>query len=188
MMTWGTLTQIVILLIITFVSLKLTPLTSIARKGNDFTWEPILEVAKLFATIFITMVPAIAILKAGTEGALEPIISLVTNDGQPVNSMYFWCTGMLSSFLDNAPTYVVFFNTAGGDAAVLMTEQAQTLLAISAGAVFMGANTYIGNAPNFMVKSIAEENDISMPSFFGYMLWSFGILIPVFIVITLVFF
>lgn len=188
MMTWGTLTQIIILLVITFVSLKLTPLTSIARKGNDFTWEPILEVAKLFATIFITMVPAIAILKAGTEGALEPIISLVTNEGQPVNSMYFWCTGMLSSFLDNAPTYVVFFNTAGGDAAVLMTEQAQTLLAISAGAVFMGANTYIGNAPNFMVKSIAEENDISMPSFFGYMLWSFGILIPVFIVITLVFF
>lgn len=188
MMTWGTLTQIVLLLIITFVSLKLTPLKAEARKGNDFTWEPILEVAKLFATIFITMVPAIAILKAGTAGALEPIISLVSNNGEPVNSMYFWCTGILSSFLDNAPTYVVFFNTAGGDAAILMTEQAQTLLAISAGAVFMGANTYIGNAPNFMVKSIAEENDIAMPSFFGYMLWSFGILTPVFVVITYIFF
>lgn len=188
MMTWGTLSQIIILLTITAVSLKLTPLSSEARTGNDFTWEPILEVAKLFATIFITMVPAIAILKAGTAGALEPVISLVSHDGAPVNSMYFWCTGMLSSFLDNAPTYVVFFNTAGGDASILMTEQAQTLLAISAGAVFMGANTYIGNAPNFMVKSIAEENGISMPSFFGYMLWSFGILIPVFVIITLIFF
>ena len=187
MMTWGILVQIILLLIITGVSIALTP--DEARKGNDFTWEPILEVGKLFATIFITMVPAIAILKAGTSGALEPIISLVTDsDGNAVNSMYFWCTGMLSSFLDNAPTYVVFFNTAGGDAASLMTEQFTTLLAISAGAVFMGANTYIGNAPNFMVKSIAEENDIAMPSFFGYMIWSFGILIPLFVIISLIFF
>ena len=102
--------------------------------------------------------------------------------------MYFWFTGVLSSFLDNAPTYVVFFNTAGGDPATLMGPMAQTLLAISCGAVFMGAHTYIGNAPNFMVKSIAEEKGVEMPSFFGYMGWSILFLIPVFIIVTYFFF
>ena len=102
--------------------------------------------------------------------------------------MYFWATGILSSFLDNAPTYLVFFNTAGGDAATLMTTLAPTLAAISAGAVFMGANTYIGNAPNLMVKAIAEDRGVKMPSFFGYMLWSFGILLPLFFVITFIWF
>ena len=106
----------------------------------------------------------------------------------PVNTMYFWCTGVLSSFLDNAPTYVVFFNTAGGDANHLMNVIPATLLAISCGAVFMGANTYIGNAPNFMVRSIAEENKIKMPSFFGYMIWSVGILVPIFFLVTVIFF
>lgn len=186
MLTDGTLVQVLALLLITGVSVLITKKET--REENGFTWEPILEVAKLFATIFITMVPAIAILRAGTDGALAPIVSLVSDNGSPVNSMYFWCTGVLSSFLDNAPTYVVFFNTAGGDPVKLMGEWSQTLLAISAGAVFMGANTYIGNAPNFMVKSIAEENKIPMPSFFGYMLWSVGILVPVFFLVTLVFF
>jgi Na+/H+ antiporter NhaD/arsenite permease-like protein len=102
--------------------------------------------------------------------------------------MYFWATGALSSFLDNAPTYLVFFNTAGGDAQVLMTTLAPTLAAISAGAVFMGANTYIGNAPNLMVKSIAEDRGVKMPSFFGYMAWSCGILVPLFIVMTFIWF
>ena len=102
--------------------------------------------------------------------------------------MYFWATGVLSSFLDNAPTYLVFFNTAGGDPQHLMHDVPTTLLAISAGAVFMGANTYIGNAPNFMVKAIAEERGIQMPSFFGYMAWSGLILVPLFILTTLVFF
>lgn len=186
MMTKGTLLQVILLLIITFISLKITKKET--REGNSFTWEPIVEVAKLFATIFITMVPAIAILKAGTNGALAPIINLVTKNGEPVDRAFFWATGLLSSFLDNAPTYVVFFNTAGGDAAVLMSKMASTLLAISCGAVFMGANTYIGNAPNFMVKAIAEENNIKMPSFFGYMKWSLGILVPIFILVTFVFF
>jgi Na+/H+ antiporter NhaD/arsenite permease-like protein len=187
MLTEGTFAQVVLLLLITIVSLRITK--SETRDENGFTWEPIVEVAKLFATIFLTMVPAIAILKAGTSGALAPVVSLVTDaGGQPVNSMYFWCTGILSSFLDNAPTYVVFFNTAGGDAVQLMGEFKQTLIAVSCGAVFMGANTYIGNAPNFMVKSIAEENDIAMPSFFGYMAWSCGILVPIFVVVTFVFF
>lgn len=155
------------------------------RELNGFSWAPIEEVAKLFFGIFLSMIPAIAILRAGTEGALASLINMVsTPDGQPVNAMYFWLTGCLSSFLDNAPTYLVFFNTAGGDAAHLMTDMASTLIAISAGAVFMGANTYIGNAPNFMVRSIAENQGVKMPSFFGYMAWSCGILVPLFAILT----
>lgn len=176
-----------LLLGIAGLSLKLTD--SESRRLNDFNWFPILEVGKLFIGIFLSMIPAIAILKAGNDGALAPIINLVTGaNGEPVDIMYFWLTGILSSFLDNAPTYLVFFNTAGGDAVHLMSDMASTLLAISAGAVFMGANTYIGNAPNFMVRAIAEDQGVSMPSFFGYMAWSFGILIPVFVLVTLVFF
>lgn len=159
------------------------------RELNGFSWAPIEEVAKLFFGIFLSMIPAIAILRAGTEGALSSLIKMVsTPDGQPVNAMYFWLTGALSSFLDNAPTYLVFFNTAGGDAQHLMTDMATTLIAISAGAVFMGANTYIGNAPNFMVRSIAENAGVKMPSFFGYMAWSVGILIPCFGLLTWFFF
>ena len=175
------------LLILTFLSLKYTK--SEIRSSNGFTWFPIEEVAKLFAGIFITIIPAIAILKAGSDGALAVIVDLTQDvNGAPNNMMYFWLTGILSSFLDNAPTYLVFFNTAGGNAIELMTTYSNTLLAISCGAVFMGANTYIGNAPNFMVRSIAEENGIDMPSFFGYMLWSLLILFPVFIFISILFF
>jgi len=175
-----------VLLFLAWLSMRLTPPE--IRRGNDFTWEPILEVAKLFAGIFITMAPAIAILKAGPNGALKGLVSLATTaDGQPVNYVYFWLTGLLSSFLDNAPTYLVFFNMAGGDANILMNVIPDTLIAISAGAVFMGANTYIGNAPNFMVRSIAIEQGVQMPSFFGYMAWSFGILVPLFIILTFVF-
>ena len=135
------------------------------------------------------MIPAISILRAGTEGSLASLISMVTDPatGEPLNYMFFWMTGILSSFLDNAPTYLVFFNTAGGDAQYLMQHVA-TLSAISAGAVFMGAVTYIGNAPNFMILSIAQNSGIKMPSFFGYMAWSIGILWPVFILTTLIFF
>ena len=158
------------------------------RKLNGFSWDPIKEVAKLFLGIFISMIPAIAILKAGADGALSGLIQLVSTDGQPNNAMYFWLTGLLSSFLDNAPTYVVFFNTAGGNPAHLMYDIPATLAAISAGAVFMGANTYIGNAPNFMVRAIAENQGVRMPSFFGYMAWSVGILIPLFLLLTWIFF
>ncbi len=159
-----------------------------SRDANGFSWFPILEVGKLFAGIFITIIPAIAILKAGSNGALAMIIDAVSDNGQPVDWAYFWFTGVLSSFLDNAPTYLVFFNTAGGDAEALMGPMASTLLAISAGAVFMGANTYIGNAPNFMVKAIAEERGIAMPSFFGYMGWSVVFLVPIFVLVTFLFF
>ncbi|MFP5512053.1 MAG: sodium:proton antiporter [Alphaproteobacteria bacterium] len=175
-----------LLLGITGLSLALTSKQS--RRLNGFSWGPILEVAKLFAAIFLTIIPAIAILKAGTDGALGAIISAVNEGGKPNPAAYFWATGILSSFLDNAPTYLIFFNTAGGDAKVLMTDLSLTLTAISAGAVFMGANSYIGNAPNFMVKAIAEERGVAMPSFFGYMAWSFGILVPLLGLTTLVFF
>ena len=176
----------ILLLLLAYGSWKLT--IKEIREANEYTWFPIQEVAKLFAGIFITIIPAIAILKSGTSGALAGIINSVSSDSGPVNHMYFWLTGILSSFLDNAPTYLVFFNTAGGDPQVLMGELSQTLLAISAGAVFMGANTYIGNAPNFMVKSIAESSGIEMPSFFGYFLYSLIILFPLFGVISLLFF
>lgn len=176
----------VLLIGIALLSVKLTDQD--CRDANGFSWFPIIEVAKLFAAIFITIVPAIAILKAGSSGALGFVVDAVSQNGEPNNVMYFWLTGILSSFLDNAPTYLVFFNTAGGDPAILTGPMASTLLAISAGAVFMGANTYIGNAPNFMVKAIAEERGVKMPSFFGYMAWSVGILVPCFILVTLVFF
>lgn len=185
-LTLESLTTQGLLLVITWLSLALTDRRS--RLDNGFSWGPMLEVAKLFAAIFLTIIPAIAILKAGTDGALGAVIAAVNHDGQPVPAMYFWAAGLLSSFLDNAPTYLVFFNAAGGDAAHLMGEWAATLTAISAGAVFMGANTYIGNAPNFMVKAIAEERGVRMPGFFGYMLWSGGVLLPLFGVVTWLFF
>jgi Na+/H+ antiporter NhaD/arsenite permease-like protein len=183
---WQQIVGNLLLLLITLLSLRLTSPKS--RHENEFTWGAMLEVGKLFAAIFATIIPAIAILRAGEGGALGAVVALVNQGGRPVDPMYFWLTGTLSSFLDNAPTYLVFFNTAGGDAGILTTELATTLAAISAGAVFMGANTYIGNAPNFMVKAICEERGIKMPSFFGYMAWSCGILVPLFVLVTIVFF
>src|SRR6185312_9777199 len=177
----------VILVAAALLSLAFTAKTT--RERNHFTWGPILEVAKLFIAIFITIIPVIAMLRAGTSGAFAPVVHLVTGaDGQPVNAWYFWLSGALSSFLDNAPTYLVFFNMAGGDAQHLMTAMATTLVALSAGSVYMGAVTYIGNAPNFMVKAIAEHRNVKMPSFFGYMAWSFAILLPAFAIITVLFF
>jgi Na+/H+ antiporter NhaD/arsenite permease-like protein len=167
-------------------SILLTP--RVYREQNEFNWEPALEVAKLFAAIFVTIVPAIAILKAGTHGSLAPLLTLLGEPDAPNNTAYFWLTGLLSSFLDNAPTYLVFFNAAGGDPDVLMGPMSGTLTAISAGAVFMGANTYIGNAPNFMVKAIAEHLGVKMPGFFGFMLWSGAVLIPAFALLTAIFF
>ena len=153
------------------------------RINNHFTWGAIEEVAVLFIGIFITMIPALLILKArGSELGLNTPWQM------------FWGTGALSSFLDNTPTYLVFMTTAGtlgatsGVATTVGTISVQMLEAISCGAVFMGANTYIGNAPNFMVRSIAEENGIKMPSFFGYMGWSLSCLIPVFLIDMLIFF
>ena len=172
---------------VVFASLRLTRTEH--RKANGFTWGPIEEVAILFACIFICIVPVIAMLQAGASGSFGPLLSMVTKaDGTPNHAAYFWLTGGLSSFLDNAPTYLVFFELAGGDPQVLMTTMAATLVAVSTGAVFMGANTYIGNAPNFMVYAIARQMGVKMPSFFGYMLWSGGILLPIFLLCTWLFF
>ena len=177
----------IVLLLLAGVSLWATPRT--IREQNVFSWEPIREVAKLFFGIFITIVPVIAILKAGSEGSLSTIIELTTKaNGEPNNILYFWITGMLSGFLDNAPTYLIFFNAAGGNHAILTTSLSHTLMAISLGAVFMGANTYIGNAPNLMVKAIAESRGVAMPSFFGYIVWAMVFLLPVYFIITYLFF
>jgi len=196
---WQNIARETLIVAMGLLSLKYTPFSGELRQSNEFSWEPIEEVAKVFAGIFITIIPALAILKAGEDGALAGLIGAMQ---QPYH--YFWITGILSSFLDNAPTYLTFFNTALGkleftDPAVVPLilsgqlvepqhlEFIKLLTAISVGAVFMGANTYIGNAPNFMVKAIAEQSGIRMPSFFGYMLWSVVILFPLFVVVTFVF-
>jgi len=182
------------LLLICMGLLSLAATPKAVREENEFTWFPIKEVAYLFAGIFMTIIPAIAILRAGEQGAFAPLMRAIEKPWH-----YFWITGSLSSFLDNAPTYLTFFNTALGKffagmaektaVPLLITEKVKYLAAISAGAVFMGANTYIGNAPNFMVRSIAEERGIPMPSFFGYMLkYSIPILIPLFVLVNIIFF
>jgi Na+/H+ antiporter NhaD/arsenite permease-like protein len=181
-----------LLVLMGVLSLLTTPIR--IRDDNDFTWFPIIEVAYLFIGIFITMIPCLLILKAGSHGALAFLVNGVT---RPVH--YFWVTGGLSSFLDNAPTYLTFFNSALGAfypgtaeaqaVPLLMTENAIYLKAVSAGAVFFGACSYIGNAPNFMVRSISEEAGTPMPSFFGYIIkYAVVFLIPIFVIVTFVFF
>lgn len=190
------------LIVMGLLSLKTTSRET-RFEHNQFTWFPIKEVAYLFAGIFMTIIPALAILQAGEHGALGGLIEAVKTPAH-----YFWITGALSSFLDNAPTYLTFFNSALGKLAItehqvyealrgnvmaMAPETLETfksfLSAISAGAVFMGANTYIGNAPNFMVRSIAEEQGVGMPSFFGYMFkYSIPVLFPVYFLLTFIFF
>ena len=178
--TYPNIIKDIIYLIAIFLSLKFTKKS--LREENNFNWGAMEEVAKLFIGIFITMIPALALLEA--KGA-----SL----GLHAEWQFFWSTGILSGFLDNTPTYLVFLTTAAslgatsGIATSIGMVEIPLLIAVSAGAVFMGALSYIGNAPNFMVRSIAEEHDIKMPSFFGYMKWSFGILVPVFLIVTVVF-
>ena len=173
------------LVLIAVLSLVLTP--NEHREANGFTWEPIGEVAILFAGIFICIVPVLAALNAGRNGPFAWLLDLVTDaGGAPRDAAYFWLTGVLSAFLDNAPTYLVFFELAGGDARELMGPLALTLKAISMAAVYMGALTYIGNAPNFMVYAIAVERGIKMPSFFGYMAWAAVVLLPVLALIAFV--
>jgi len=175
--TWMSILRDLVLVGLAAVSFALTPQTYREQK-----------VGKLFAAIFITIVPAIAILKAGAQGGFAPLLGLLGEPDAPNATAFFLLTGILSSFLDNAPTYLVFFNAADGDPDTLMGPMAQTLTAISAGAVFMGANTYIGNAPNFMVKAIAGHLGVNMPGFFGFMAWSALFLIPPFVLLTAIFF
>ncbi|CDX04271.1 sodium:proton antiporter [Desulfitobacterium hafniense] len=188
---WQDVIRNLVLVAIMVISMKITAKT--VREENEYSWGPILEIVYLFFGIFVTMAPALAILKAGESGALSFITAAVKEPAQ-----YFWITGALSSFLDNAPTYLTFFSTALGQfypgvaegpaVARFLVEQPLYLLAISAGSVFFGAVTYIGNAPNFMVRSIAEESGVKMPSFFGYMVYSVCILLPLFGIVTWLFF
>ncbi len=170
------------LLLIALASVLLTP--DEHREANGFTWEPILEVAILFAGIFVCIIPVIAMIGAGERGAFSWLASAVTSAGRPDDIAYFWLTGVLSAFLDNAPTYLVFFELAGGDAHILMGPLATTLAAISMGSVYMGALTYLGNAPNLMIYAIACERGVRMPSFFGYMLWAGAVLLPALLLLT----
>lgn len=184
--SYGDLVRDLGLIGLAIISLKLC--RQKARRENHFTWGPLTEVAFLFAAIFITVEPVLAMLKLGADGVFSGLYHFLGPQGAPLNEAYFWLTGILSSFLDNAPTYLIFFNLAGGDVVRLTTELSTTLIAISAGAVFMGALTYIGNAPNFMVKAIAETNSIEMPNFFHYTLWVSLILLPLFMLVSFVFF
>ncbi len=159
------------------------------RQHNMFSWAPFEEVAILFAAIFITMAPVVGMLRLGLDGPFAGLVQLTTGaDGQPLPMAYFWVTGLLSAVLDNAPTYLVFFELAGGDPAVMTGARAGTLLAISCGAVFMGALTYIGNAPNFMVRAIASRRGVPMPGFLGFMGWSLALMLPALLLVSLVFF
>jgi Na+/H+ antiporter NhaD/arsenite permease-like protein len=171
----------IVMVIMAVLSWLLTPRT--VRVANKFRWHPIIEVAVLFAGIFVTMVPALVLLEHHGAGLKQQL-----NVSEAWH--YFWLTGILSSFLDNAPTYVTFATLAAqaDNFDELAKHEPLILAAISCGAVFMGANTYIGNGPNFMVKAIAEDAKYKMPSFFGYMLYSGLILLPLFVVITFLFF
>lgn len=164
------------------------------REDNEFTWLPMVEVACLFWGIFISMVPCLLILRSGESGALRPLIETIKDPAD-----FFWATGLLSSLLDNAPTYLAFLSTALGRfypghaeahaVQRILSENAVYLKAVSCGAVFMGANTYIGNAPNFMVRSIAEEMGTAMPGFFGYIFkYSIPVLGTTFVIISLTYF
>ena len=175
-----------VLVALALTSLALTP--KAVREHNAFHWGPIVEVAKIFAGIFVTIVPVIAMLARGRHGALGGVVSLVVGaDGRPRDAVLLWVTGTLSAFLDNAPTYLVFFNLAGGDATVLMGPLRTTLQAISMGAVYFGALTYIGNAPNFMIKAVAEDRGVAMPSFFTYVAYTSVVMLPLLAVITYLF-
>jgi Na+/H+ antiporter NhaD/arsenite permease-like protein len=173
-----------ILVVVALASLKLTPEEH--RTANGFTWEPIREVAILFAGIFTAIIPVLAMLQAGRDGSFAWLLTAVTaHDDLPHEAAYFWLTGILSAFLDNAPTYLVFFELAGGKTSELTGPLAGTLASISMGAVYMGALSYIGNAPNFMIYAIAQERGVRMPNFFGYLLWASLILLPLFALLTL---
>ncbi len=169
------------LVVMALISYMVTPKE--VHKHHHFSWAPISEVSRVFAAIFITIVPVNLMLQAGGEGPFASVLAFTESEYS--SFIYFWLTGIFSSFLDNAPTYLIFFKMAGGNADILMGPMVKILIAISLGSVFMGAMTYIGNAPNFMVRSIAKQSGIHMPSFLGYMLWSCSILLPIFLGVSI---
>ena len=192
---WPQLTQEGVILVLAVIG-YLAGRASDRRLKNEFAWGPIVEVAVLFAAIFATMAPMLEILNAWSQGT-RTVLGVPYGVTLPMH--FFWTTGALSSVLDNAPTYLAFAASAAGlyhiephgayiGALAVSPTASHLLAAISTGAVFMGANTYIGNAPNFMVKAIAEASGVKMPSFFGYMAYSMGILLPLFVLVAVIFF
>ncbi|HJT07855.1 MAG TPA: sodium:proton antiporter [Stellaceae bacterium] len=175
-----------LLLVIAILSLLMTDRR--VRRDNGFAWAPMVEVAILFAAIFITLIPVTELIAAGPAGPAAPLIQHLFANGAPQDSVFFWATGLLSALLDNAPTYLVFLGFAGGDAEHLAGPMASTLAAISTGAVFFGALSYVGNAPNLMVKTIVEGHGIRMPGFFGYIGWAAVCLVPWLLLVDLIFF
>lgn len=181
------LMSIVVFIVITAVSAAFTPRA--IHQGNDFSWHPMIEVALLFAAIFITIDPVLRMLEAGLDGPFAPLLRFTTDAaGQPLPAAYFWLTGGVSAFLDNAPTYLVFFEMAGVRPESLGSLRSLELEAISAGAVFFGGLTYIGNAPNMMVRAIAAHRGVRMPGFFGFLGLASLLLVPVFALLTAIFF
>lgn len=165
------------------LSLRITP--KHIHHQQHFNFEPFKEVARVFLVIFLSLIPISAMLKMGINGPFYSLFSFAHENGMPIDTKYFWLSGSLSALLDNAPTYLLFFKMAGGDAGILMNQLPSTLLAISLGSVYMGAMSYIGNAPNFMVRSIAKQSGVEMPSFIGYMVWSGVVLLPILYCISL---
>lgn len=171
-----------LLLCVAIISMKITPAS--IRKQNEFSLEPMKEIALLFMGIFITVDPIIHILHLGHDGPCGCLYNFMEQNNEFIPSRFFWISGLLSSFLDNAPTFLIFFHLASGNAQMLMTTQAHLLTAFSLSTVFMGALTYIGNAPNLMVVSIAQSLKVKAPSFLQYMLWAWGILGPILLIIS----
>ncbi len=175
-----------LLLAAALLSLALTPRET--RRRNEFDWEPMIEVAILFAGIFITIIPVMAMIAAGPAGPAAPLFDRLMSGGVPNDPLFYWATGLLSAVLDNAPTYLVFFGFAGGDAAHLVAGLPRTLAAISAAAAYFGALTYTGNAPNLLIKRLAEQQGVAMPNFFGYIGWAMACLLPWLLLAQLIFF
>jgi Na+/H+ antiporter NhaD/arsenite permease-like protein len=174
-------------LAVTILSATLTPRA--IRQANEFSWEPMIEVGKLFLAIFITIEPVLRMLQAGLDGPFAWLLRLTLNgSGDPRPAVYFWLAGTLSAFLDNAPTYLVFFKLAGLHPPAIAADQVLALSALSAGAVFFGGLTYIGNAPNMMLRGVASHRGVRMPGFFGFMAMAAAVLLPVFVLLTVVFF
>jgi Na+/H+ antiporter NhaD/arsenite permease-like protein len=175
-------------LIVWLAGLSLLMTRPSIRFANEFAWAPMIEVAWLFGAIFVTLMPLSAMIAQGLDGPAAPVFALIFSGGAPKDGLFFWLSGLLSAFLDSAPAYLVFFGFGGGSASHLVDAAPRTLLAISAGTVYFGALTYVGNAPNFMVRSIVESYGVRMPSFAAYILWAVACLLPWLLVIDALFF
>lgn len=163
-----------IFLMLAALSLWITP--KAVRHSHAFSWAPLREVGRVFLAIFITLIPVSMMLQAGVKGPFAPLFSSISLDSPKA---FYWGSGFFSAFLDNAPTYLVFYTLGGGSAVDFMGVKAPFLMAISLGSVFFGALTYIGNTPNFVIRSIAQQSGVKMPSFLGYMLWALALLGPI---------